>query len=214
MAPANTMAGFRLSNERGCEWVECDCRRSRDGIVVLAHDPEAADEGAGRSYRVDRLTAEKLAGIDLGAGEGVLSLEDLVRWAAEAGIGVMADVKVGGIERQIGEALSPLPNTLKIVAGADDEGRKRIRELFPDLPLSLTVNRRQVVTLRGRLSTIDAEAVTLEYPIITPARIAALQERNIRVYAWTVDDLRTMYRLAEMGIDGIISNRPDLLAEI
>jgi len=214
MAPANTMASFRLAAERGCEWVECDCRAAKDGVIVLAHDPDVTDEKSGRGLRVDRMTAEELALLDLGAGDGVPTLAELVAWAAESGVGVMADVKVGGREREIGEALRPLPNDLRIVAGADEKGRSRFREIFPDLPLSLTVDRLNVVALRNRLTEVDTEAVTLDYPIITPARIRALQSRGIRVFAWTVDDLRTMCRLADMGIDGIISNRPDLLAEL
>lgn len=214
MAPANTMAGFRLAVERGCEWVECDCRASRDGIVVLAHDPEVTDEAAGRTVRVDRATAEELAALDLGAGEGVPTLAELALWAAEAGVGVMADVKVGGLEREIAEALSPLPRDLTLVPGADDAGRARFRDLFPDLPLSLSVSRTQIAALRAQLATVDAEAVTLDYPLITPGRIASLHARGLRVYAWTVDDLNTMYRLNAMGVDGIISNRPDLLAEL
>jgi glycerophosphoryl diester phosphodiesterase len=214
MAPANTMAGFRLAVERGCEWVECDCRASRDGIIVLAHDPDVTDETTGRTVRVDRMTAEEMAALDLGAGEGVPTLAELAQWAAEAGVGVMADVKVGGLEREIAEALSPLPRELKLVPGADDAGRERFRVLFPELPLSLTVSRTQIAALRARLATVDTEAVTLDYPIITPGRITALHVRNIQVYAWTVDDLNTMYRLAAMGVDGIISNRPDLLAEL
>jgi glycerophosphoryl diester phosphodiesterase len=214
MAPANTMAGFRLAVERGCEWIECDCRASRDGLVVLAHDPEVTDEAAGRTVRVDRTTAQDLARLDLGAGEGVPTLADLAAWAAETGIGVMADVKVGGLEREIADALSPLPRELKLIPGADDAGRSRFRDLFPDLPLSMTVSRTQIVALRARLDTVDTEAVTLDYPIITPGRITALHARNIQVYAWTVDDLNTMYRLMAMGVDGIISNRPDLLAEL
>jgi glycerophosphoryl diester phosphodiesterase len=214
IAPANTMAGFRLAADRGCGWVECDCRASKNGIVVLAHDPEVSDETGKRCCRVDQATADELAAFDLGAGEGVPTLFELAEWAADNGIGVVADVKVGGMEREIRDALAPLPSALKYVAGADERGRCRFRKLDPNLPLSLTVNRLQIVTLRNRLSTVDTEAVTLEYPIITPARIAALQARDIRVFAWTVDDLRTMHRLAAMGIDGIISNRPDLLAEL
>jgi len=214
LAPANTMAGFRLAVERGCDWVECDCRAAKDGVVVLAHDPEVSDESGARACRLDRATAAELAAFDLGAGEGVPTLAELAEWAAGSGVGVMADVKVGGLERKIQLALAALPYDLKMVAGADDRGRMRFRDLDPCLPLSLTVNRVQIVALRNRLSTVDTEAVTLEYPIITPVRIAALHARKVRVFAWTTDDLRTMHRLAAMGVDGIISNRPDLLAEL
>ena len=64
------------------------------------------------------------------------------------------------------------------------------------------------------LPTIDTQAVTWEHPLLDAHRIAALHQRGLRVYAWTVDDLPTMRRLLDDGVDGLISNRPDLLATL
>jgi glycerophosphoryl diester phosphodiesterase len=47
--------------------------------------------------------------------------------------------------------------------------------------------------------------------MLTASRIAILHTRGLRVYAWTVDDLPTMRHLLDMDVDGIISNRADLL---
>lgn len=214
IAPANTMAAFRAAAEYGCDWIECDCRASKDGIIVLAHDNDVEEPRAGAEHRVDRLSAEALRRLDLGSGDGVPTLDELVAWAAQTGIGVMADVKVGGFEHRIGDALAPLAADRKIVAGADDRGRARFRALFPGVPLSLTVSRLQVVGLNARIRGADVEALTLEYPLVTSARVAAAHERGLRVYPWTADDLPTMRALVAMGVDGIISNRPDLLAEL
>jgi glycerophosphoryl diester phosphodiesterase len=212
LAPPNTMAGFRRAVEIGCDWVECDCRVSSNGVVVLAHD--AICFASGVRYRVDRYPAETLASLDLGAGEGVPTLAELVEWASSAGIGVLADVKTSGIERDIGETLAPMPKHLKLVAGADEAGRKRFRELFSDLPLSLTLNRLHAITVRSHLARLDTQAVTLEHSLLTPSRVARLKADGVLVLAWTVDDVATMIRLVETGVDGIISNRPDLLAEL
>jgi len=213
-APPNTMAGFRRAAELGCDWVECDCRISNDGVVVLAHDSSVTDSSSNEHVRVSRYTAETLWSFNLGVGEGVPTLTELVEWAKESGIGVLADVKVSGIEREIGDALAPLPNHLKLVAGADEGGRKRFRRLFPDLPLSLTLNRLQTLTIQSHLARLNTQAVTLEQSLLTPSRTARLKADGVLVLAWTVDDIETMIRLKEMGVDGIISNRPDLLAEL
>ena len=211
-APANTMASFRAAHAAGCDWVECDCRAAADGCIVLSHD-EAVTDRSGEVYRVDQTPSDELAALDLGASEGVATLEELVAWAANR-VGIMADVKASGCEKAIGETLSPIRSAHKIVPGADDEGRRRFRALFPDLPLSLSVSAGDEDELHRRWNTIDTEAVTLQHPLVTAERVADLRRRNIRVYAWTVDDLETMRALADLGVDGLISNRADRLANL
>ena len=209
-APGNTMISFQTAFDLGCNWVECDCRASADGIIVLAHDDSVTDR-AGRRYTIAEHSREELARLDLGQGEGVPTLEDLVAWASLRGCGIMADIKQGGLEQEISDLLSVLPRDGKIVPGADAAVRRRFRELFPDLPISLSVDAAAEAALEAGWQDIDTDAVTFQYPLVTPARVADLQRRGIRVYPWTVDDPATMRALLEMGVDGIISNRSDLL---
>jgi glycerophosphoryl diester phosphodiesterase len=214
--PANTMRSFRRAVERGCTMVECDVRQTADGVLMLAHDPDvtAAD---GQKYVVAEHTAATLAALDLGAGEGVPTLEELVAWA-QGHCAVMADMKCegGDIEANVVAALKPLPPDQKLVPGAGDESRRRFRALDPVLPLSLSLDRHADIIVRASgfetlLATLDTQAVTWEHPLLNPARVAALHARHFEVYAWTVDDLPTMRRLLDAGVDGLISNRADLL---
>lgn len=211
-APGNTLESFRAAVRMGCDWVECDCRRTVDGVVVLSHDSEVRDV-AGRIFEIEKHPASVLARLNLGAGEGVPSLIDLVDFA-DGRCGIMADVKTGGCEREIGLALAPLARDAKLAPGADRAGRCRFRELYPDLPLSLSLGPEAESELLAEWDTLDTEAVTLHYSLVTEERVAALQARGIRVFAWTVDNIVTLRKLAAWGIDGLISNRADLLARL
>jgi glycerophosphoryl diester phosphodiesterase len=133
----------------------------------------------------------------------------------------MADMKCGGgdVEAEVVEILAALPPEAKIVPGAGEESRRRFRALDPDLPLSLSLGSDARPRLDGAgferlLATLDTEAVTWEHPLLSAERIRALHARGVRVYAWTVDDLAAMRRLLEDGVDGIISNRADLLQTV
>lgn len=216
--PANTLRSFARAIDLGCDMVECDIQRAACGTVVLAHDPHvtAAD---GTRYVIAEHPADQLAAIDLGAGEGVPTLAALIAWAVGR-CAVMADMKRegDGVEEAVVEALRRLPREDKYVAGAGDESRRRFRALDPDLPLSLTIGGMSVDAMteadfERRLTTAGTEAVTWQYPLLTPERIAALHAQGFRVFAWTVDDPEVMARLASQGVDGIISNRPDLFDE-
>ena len=217
--PANTMRGFQHALELGCTMVECDVRQAADGVLVLAHDPhvQAVD---GIAYELASHSSGKLAALDLGAGEGVPTLTELVRWA-QGRCRIMADMKCegGGVEPQVAKALALLSPADKIVPGAGDAARARFRACDPALPLSFSLGGREPGDLSEAqfadyLATLTTDAVTWQYPLLTAERIAALHRRSLRVYAWTVDDADTMMRLIADGIDGIISNRADLLAKL
>ncbi len=61
------------------------------------------------------------------------------------------------------------------------------------------------------LSTLRTNAVTWQYPLLTPERIEGLHAYSFQVFAWTVDDIDIMRLPLAAGVDGIISNRADLL---
>lgn len=217
--PANTMRSFQHAIELGCTMVECDIRPAADGVLMLAHDPHVCATD-GTVYELAAHTSSELAALDLGAGEGVPTLTELVAWA-QGRCRLMADMKCegNGIEALVAEALAPLALADKIVPGAGTESRDRFRACDPTLPLSFSLGGQTPTDLTEAqfqtfLATLTTDAVTWQYPLLTAARIAALHRRNLRVYAWTVDDADVMRRLLADGVDGIISNRADLLVKL
>src|SRR5689334_21128799 len=99
--PANTRRSFQRVVERGCLMVQCDIRQAADGVLVLAHDPAVTDR-QGQRYEIVSETSDALARLDLGAGEGVPTLAELVEWA-QGRCGVMADMKCegSGVEERV-----------------------------------------------------------------------------------------------------------------
>ncbi len=217
--PANTMRSFQHAVELGCTMVECDVRQTIDEKLVLAHDPHVRATD-GTVYEIAAHTSNALAALDLGAGEGVPLLSDLVAWA-QGRCRIMADMKCEGndVEALVAETLSPLSAADKMVPGAGAVSRERFRAADPTLPLSFSLGGRDPHDLSEEqfqtyLATLTTEAVTWQYPLLTPERIHRLHARNLRVFAWTVDDDAIMHRLVEAGVDGIISNRADLIVQL
>lgn len=217
--PANTMRSFQHAIELGCTMVECDIRQAADGVLVLAHDPhvQATD---GKIYEISLHPSSELARLDLGAGEGVPLLTDLTTWA-QGRCRIMADMKCegNGVEELVVEALEPLALSDKLVPGAGTESRAVFRACDPTLPLSFSMGGRAADDLteaqfQTYIATLLTDAVTWQYPLLTAERIAALQRRGLRVFAWTVDDADIMRQLVADGVDGIISNRADLLVTL
>ena len=217
--PANTMLSFQHAVELGCTMVECDVRQSADGLLMLAHDPEVRASD-GTLYEIAAHSSGVLIALDLGAGEGVPTLAQLVAWA-QGRCRIMADMKCegNGVEALVTEALAPLSPADKIVPGAGASSREMFRVCDPTMPLSFSLDGQAADALtetdfQTYLAILTTDAVTWQYPLLNADRIAALHSRNLRVFAWTVDDPDIMRRLHADGVDGIISNRADLLVQL
>lgn len=217
--PANTLKSFERAFALGCTMVECDIRVAKDGVLVLAHDESVADS-AGNRYAISEHDSETLARLDLGAGEGVPTLQALVDWALGR-CAVMADMKCegDGVEERVAAILAALPPESKIVPGAGAESRAAFRHADKSLPLSLSLDASYdalipAENLGEQVAGLDVQAVTWQYPLLAPERITGLQAQGLQVFAWTVDDFDIQKRLRDWGVDGIISNRPDLLQQL
>jgi glycerophosphoryl diester phosphodiesterase len=212
--PQNTVRSFERAIAMGVDMIETDLRRSRDGALVLAHDEEI--QGDGRGLVVAEHDLATLGSLNLGHGERLATLEDAIA-TVRGRCGLMADLKGEGFEAELVAALqvSGLPYEQIIVPGGSAHSRAVIRRLDPRIPISLSLDR----TWNDRITpafvaAIDTDAVTWQHPLITPERVARLHDRGLFVYTWTVDDLETMRRVIEAGVDGVITNRPELFARL
>lgn len=218
--PQNTLRSFERAIALGVDMVETDVRRARDGALVLAHDAEIRGLEPLTGARSERVVAEcdlpALQSLDLGHGERIPTLEQALA-TLTGRCALMLDLKGEGFEAELAAAIhaAGLPYDQVVIPGGSARSRARLRELDPRLPLSLSLDADWDARLTPEfIAAIDTDAVTWEHPLITPERVARLHDRGLFVYAWTVDDLPTMRRLITAGVDGIITNRPELFAQL
>jgi glycerophosphoryl diester phosphodiesterase len=209
--PENTLRSYRKAIDLGTEMVEVDLRASADGVLVLAHDDEIRDV-RGHALPVSGRTFEELRELDMGHGERIPTLEEAVR-LCRGRCSMMIDLKGKGFEGELIELLHRTGYRNVIVPGGSRPSRDRIRALAPEIPLSLSLEREQDVT-DELFDTLDTDAVTWHSSLLNRERVERLHAREKLVFAWTVDDTGEMERLVFLGVDGIISNRPDLLMRL
>jgi glycerophosphoryl diester phosphodiesterase len=210
--PQNTLAAFERAIAIGVDMVETDVRLSRDGVLVLAHDAEIRT--GGREMAVAAHDLADLRALDLGGGERIATLAEALALVKNR-CAIMIDLKGEGFEAALVETIraSGMPDEQIVAPGGSDRSRAALRSLDARIPLSLSVD----VDWDARITPefiagIDTDAVTWEHPLITAERVARLHDRGLFVYAWTVDDLAAMRRVIDAGVDGVITNRPELFA--
>lgn len=225
-ARENSLASFLLAIEMGADVLECDVRMTRDGALVLAHDGIV-----GRGRAVARIAQESAVRLRAQVPD-LLTLADLLALVSARGLLLNVDLKVGNTEVPLVGMLAAhdlLERT--VVTSRASYQLLRLRTLAPMLRLGLSkgsnpprgprgapewaalLSQRALLprTLPDILRRARADAAYLQYRLITPPLITALHRHGFGCYAWTVDSPRFARALVSWGVDGVTTNRPDLL---
>ena len=238
-APENTLASIDEAARLGFRWVENDVQRTRDGRLVVIHDDSLArttnveEVFPGRApWKVKDFTAAEIARLDAGtwfspayAGTRVPTLEQYMRRVEHNHQKLLLEIKnpelYPGIERQ----------TLKLLS---EEGWLDRRHLGGRLivqsfsPASVrTVHDLEPAVTTGLLGSPPvgqlprdaafADLINPSQASLSPAYVSAVHAltgahgRRLALCSWTVDDAATARRAAGDGVDGVISNRPDVV---
>jgi len=213
LAPENTLPSIEAALAAGVDAVEIDVLALPDGKLVLAHSD-------------DELSAPELptfdAACELVAARDV-ALQVDVKWLGYEAAVVAALRRHGLVERTLVSSFfaASLREVARIEPALhlgltypfDRRGLSRRRPLAPALLLALLALRRALpYRIGGLLAAAGAGVATLHYLVVTPTVIRACHRRGAAVWAWTVDDARTISKLAAAGVDGVITNDPRLFA--
>jgi glycerophosphoryl diester phosphodiesterase len=220
-APENTMLAFLKALSIGADYLETDVHVSRDGVAVIAHDPDLT-RVAGRPERVDELTMAELRKVRLGEDQGFCSLVEALDAFPDArfNIDIKCEAAVGATVEAITES-----GATKRVLIASFKGRRRRQALkrLPGVATSASSEGSAVAFVAAslglrpvvRLALRGVDAVQLPYRfkgvrVITPRLVAAMHATGVEVHAWTINSVPQMTELLEMGVDGIVTDRADL----
>ncbi len=236
LRPENTLLAFDHGLLVGADGLEFDVRLSRDGVVVVHHDDtlDRTTNGTGQvaDYSADALArldaAFHFRGIDnerfMGRGHGVPRLtEVLARYPGipliielkgrdpELAQRAVADVRAagaldrvwfGGFSRTVLHAVRDAAPEARTSAAREEVRWFLYRSWIGLAPLETAYQVFQVPELAGRVR------------VVSPRFVEAAHRANLSVQVWTVDRPADMERLLEWGVDALISDRPDLAAQV
>lgn len=227
--PENTMVAFQGAVDLGYRYLETDVHVSRDGRVVIFHDDrlERLTDGVGRFRDRDwddlrRLDAahgfKPEEGFPLrGTGVGMPLLEEAVR--TFPGVQFNLDLKQPGIAGVVAAEVERLGIEDRVLIGSFHDRRIRAFRRASDHRVATSAGPQEVTravaaatarrAVRGR-----ADALQIPIRVATPRLIDAAHRGGKHIHVWTVNDPAEMRRLLALGVDGIVTDRPDLLNEV
>ena len=210
LAPPNTIAAVEAALRVGVDMVELDVLGRPDRTLVLGHSL--------RELEAEPVTLEEV-------------FEFLAARSPETGL--IADVKGGGFERELVEALRRHDLVGRSMASTNGLGTLRaLRKIEPDLARSRTYppgrlrirGRRTAIPIVGpvrlgmrlalpfRIASLvgeaEASAMTLNYRLVTRAAVERCHSLGVAIFAWTVNSRAVVRRLDRLGVDGVITDDP------
>jgi len=234
-APENTLAAVRLAWEVGSDAVEVDVRLTRDGEVVVMHDPTTG-RTAGEDHPVASLSFAELRKLDAGSpkgpewkGEPIPSLKEILATVPD-GKRIFVEIK------DTGAILQPLKAVLEasgLAAGQivlilfDYDLALETRALFPDYTVLWLTNAYRMTDLaewprltrelgekvrHGRFDGIDVgvgfckEVAQAEAMV---SELRTLRASGLEVWVWTVNDVGLAAQMFETPVHGITTDAPD-----
>lgn len=225
-APENTLAAFRLAAEHGADGVELDAKLTADGQIVVMHDATVT-RTTGAAGRVSEMSLAQIKTLDAGiyfgeqfAGERVPTLEEVLRFAAGLGRRFLIDIELTNYSTP-GDGLAA--KAAALVSELGMESSVIFTSFFPHNILWMRRHIPEVTAgllawagRTGALSRgwpgrrIAPELVLPYHTDISDGYIAGEHQRGRKVIAWTVNSVEEIRRLSDRGVDGIITDDPQL----
>ncbi|RMA79929.1 glycerophosphodiester phosphodiesterase [Umboniibacter marinipuniceus] len=235
--PENTLVAFRHAAAIGATVLELDVHLSADDKLVVIHD-DRVDRTTDGNGLVAELTLSELKALDAGYGMavgasypyrglgiGVPSLRSVTDEFSE--LRFVMEIKPNSEHAAVRLCEFIIANEIServIVGSFHTVAMKAFRAMCPNVVTSsptLEVARFFVLHKLGLTHWYSGEGMTLQIPlahfgltVVTPELIADAQENGLKVHVWTINDGETMRELIAWGVDGIITDVPELLQNI
>jgi glycerophosphoryl diester phosphodiesterase len=212
LEPENTLRAFRRGIELGVDFVECDVHLSRDGHLAIIHD-DTVDRTTNGHGPVSGFTLEELRRLDAGAGERIPTLEEVLG-VTRGHVGVLIELKGAGTEAATVEAVqSAGVRESVILTSFHLERIQRAREIDPTLTTGAIFSQPPPDFCERALAA-GATTMGIHYKTLTVDQVREAHAHGFILRAWNPDTEPEIEAMVDLGVDGIGSNRPDLLMEV
>lgn len=220
VAPENTLAAMKKAIAYGADYAECDVFQTKDGELVLIHDEEM-ERTTGEPGKVGDYTLAELKALDAGSwfkeefrGELIPTLREAIQ-LVKGKMKLDIEIKVSGSSPKITEKVVDiiLAEDLEgacIVTSFEKSAIEKVKEIAPELITGFIFDEEHPPDIfDGNWDYVCSQRSIVDKEFVRKAR-----QSGKKIWVWTVNDPEEMRRLITLGVDGIITDVPDILKEL
>jgi glycerophosphoryl diester phosphodiesterase len=220
--PENTMPAFEHAVRLGYHYLETDAHVTADGVLVAFHD-DRLDRVTDRTGVIAELPWSEVQHARVDGREPIPLLEDLLTAWPEVRVNI--DPKHDGAAEPLAAAILRTQSVDRVCVGAFSDRRIAVVRALVGPALCTSMGPREVARLvsasrglpgGGRLRSPCAQVPTQQgrVALVTPRFVDTAHRLGVQVHVWTIDDRAEMVRLLDLGVDGIMTDRPQVLKDV
>lgn len=224
-APENTLASFRKAIEMNADGIELDVHLSKDGELMVGHD-ERIDRCSNGRGEIQDMTCAELKSYDYSyrfpeyKGETMPTLREVYELIAPTRLTVNVELKTTdhdypGIERKCIDLAEELGMTERVLYSSfNPTSLERVHALNPDLPTALLYEgvHPEITDYARRSFWVAVHPEFID--MYRDDAVSQIHDLGRNVHVWTVNEPEDIRRLIDLGVDAIITNKPDLVRSI
>ncbi|QUH01794.1 glycerophosphodiester phosphodiesterase [Saccharopolyspora erythraea] len=220
----NSLSAFQRAAEEGFHYIETDVHATADGVVVVHHDATLDRTTDGRGA-IRRLPWSAVGSALIGGREPVSRLDDVLEELPHTFFNI--DVKADSAVQPVLDAIRAHDAWDRVCLAAFDDRRIDALRRRADDRLLTSMGQRAATFLwvasrwggwpmRPRINGCAAQVPPHHgrVHVVDPRFVRAAHKWGFEVHTWTVDDAATMEALLDIGVDGVVTDRPDVLREV
>ncbi len=220
----NTMHAFRHAVSLGYRYLETDVHVTRDRVLVAFHD-EALDRVTDSRGRISELSADEVSLARIREVHAVPTMAELLEEFPDCRFNI--DLKAAGAVLPLADLLERTGSNDRVCVGSFSQRRldafrrasqgRVATSASPSevgLFMALPSGRAARLATRGRVAALQVPHRRGRLPVVTRALVRRAHSAGAHVHVWTVDEPAEMEQLLDLGVDGLITDRTDVLRDV
>ena len=207
--PENTLISFEKAIEMGADGIELDVHLSLDGHLIVIHD-ETIDRTTNGKGAVNQLSLQELKAFRINETLEIPTLQEVLDLVNKRCF-VNIELKNQDTAEKVVELIAYYIIEKKwsydgfLVSSFDWHALQQVRFLDSKIPIGvLTETDLNLAISFARF--MEAEALHPDFQLLTPEHISKIQEKDIKIYPWTVNNLEDIQKIKSLRVDGIITD--------
>jgi glycerophosphoryl diester phosphodiesterase len=210
----NTMESLKKAIEIGVDDVEFDIQRTKDNVFVVMHDPTVDRTTNGKGL-ISGMTLAEFSALKTTSGYTAPTLDQVLAYLKTTKVGIILDIKVydvkcipdvyaavdkyGLVSRTVFETTSP-----KMGKAIEEFKPELVSAIYPAWPPSALMTAKKY----------KMDCISIYYPFASSLYNKMAQKHGIKFVVWTVDDAKKIEKFEKMGVDGVMTDDPNLFKQV